>query len=142
MLTELCQELNNWFSYPDDRHDGTYTIEHGVIEPLPFLQDGQFYRVIGSTFNDGVHQYPADESGLADETFTGSIWAMAVPPSVIALSKDIDDYNASDAAKAGPYTSESWGGYSYSRSVDSETGGAVSWQRAFSRRLSKWRKIR
>lgn len=140
MLAEICQELNNWFDY-GDRHYGTYTIKHGVIEPLSFLKDGQYYRIIGSTFNDGVYQYPADEAGLADETFTGAIWAMSVPPSVIALEEEIAAFNNSDAAKPSPYTSESWGGYSYSRAVDPSTGSSVSWQKAFSKKLDKWRKI-
>ena len=140
MLTELCQELNNWFDY-GDRHYGTFTIENGVIEPLTFLKDGQYYRIIGSTFNDGVHEYPADDNGLKDETFTGAIWAMAVPQTVLALASEIDAFNGSEAAKITPYTSESFGGYSYSKATDSATGGAITWQRAFAAKLNKWRKL-
>lgn len=139
MLTELCQELNNWFDY-GDRHYGTFTIENGIIEPLTFLQDGQYFRIIGSVFNDGVHQYPIDEFGLKDETFTGAIWAMTVPPAVIALASEIETYATSDAAKISPYTSESFGGYSYSRATDS-SGVTVSWQKAFASKMNKWRRM-
>lgn len=139
MLTELCQELNNWFDY-GDRHYGTYTIENGIIEPLDFVQDGQYYRIIGSVFNDGVHQYPQDEYGLKDETFTGSIWAMAVPPAVIALVSEIESYARSDSAKISPYTSESFGGYSYTRATDA-SGVTVSWQKAFASKINKWRRM-
>ena len=63
MLTELCGVLRNWFE--TDRISGTYTVENGSIA-LPFLQEGQFFRIVGSVFNDGVHQYP--DYGRADET--------------------------------------------------------------------------
>ncbi|MBQ6127096.1 hypothetical protein IJI69_00400 [Candidatus Saccharibacteria bacterium] len=141
MLTELCQELNNWFDW-GDRHYGTYTIENGAIEPLSFLLDGQYYRIIGSVFSDGVHQYGSDEE-LKDETFTGSIWAMAIPAEVIALSSEIEAYIATDAAKPSPYQSESWGGYSYTKaSGSSSSGGSASdWQNVFARKLNKWRRI-
>lgn len=139
MLTELCQELNNWFDY-GDRHYGTYTIENGAIEPLDFLQDGQYFRIIGSVFNDGVYQYPDDE--LTDETFTGSIWAMSVPPAVLALAQEIATYNASDAAKPSPYQSESFGGYSYTKATGASGGGSGSdWQSVFASKLGKWRRL-
>ena len=142
MLNELCLELNNWFDY-GDRHYGTYTIEHGVIEPLTFLQDGQYYRIIGSVFNDGVHQYPGDGEGLADETFTGSIWAMSVPQDVLDMAAQIAEYNASDAAKPSPYISESFGGYSYSKGGGGNSGDATSnsWQSVFAPKLKKWRRM-
>lgn len=143
MLTELCQELNNWFDY-GDRHYGTYTIENGAIEPLDFLQNGQYYRIIGSVFNDGVHNYPDSEEELTDETFTGSIWAMSVPPAVLALAQEIEAYNASDAAKPSPFVSESFGGYSYQKMSGTSGGGtAISsdWQSVFGKKLNKWRRL-
>ena len=72
MLTEICAELRNWFVVPDGVHIGTYTISGGSIAPLDFLQEGQYFRIIGSVFNDGVHQYPA--SDLTDETFHGAVY--------------------------------------------------------------------
>ena len=84
ILTEICAELRNWFVVPDGVHVQTYTISGGSITPLDFLQEGQYFRIIGSVFNDGVHQYPAAD--LTDEVFHGAVWAMALPPSLIALS--------------------------------------------------------
>ena len=66
MLTELCGHLRNWFDR--ERYAGTFTVENGSIA-LPFLREGQYFRILGSTFNDGVHQYPA--YGLTDEAFDG-----------------------------------------------------------------------
>ena len=137
-LTEICAELRNWFVVPNGVHIGTYTISGGSIAPLDFLQEGQYFRIIGSVFNDGVHQYPAAD--LTDEVFHGAVWAMAVPPSLIALSAEIEEYNNSDAGKASPFTSESFGGYAYTKATDAN-GAPISWQKAFASRLSKWRKL-
>ena len=147
MLTELCQELKNWFELK--KYFGTFTIEGGQLTDSSFLQDGQYFRVVGSVFNDGVYQKPADD--LVDESFEGAIWAMAVPPTVIALSEEIDEwrdkYDGIDSVNMGPYSSESFGGYSYSRggSGNSSSGvrgnGAPTWQSMFASELNKWRKI-
>lgn len=134
-LTELCAELHNYFEV--SKHFGTFEISGGQIS-LDFLQNGQYFRIIGSTFNDGVYQYPADD--LTDEEFNGAIWAMAVPPAVVSLSAEIEEFSSSDAAKPSPYVSESFGGYSYTKATGSN-GAPISWQIAFADRLRKWRKL-
>ena len=139
MLTELCGVLRNWFE--TDRISGTYTVENGSIT-LSFLQNGQFFRVVGSVFNDGVHQYP--DYAMADETFDGSIWPMSVPPALLCLGEEIKAWQEKNGnIAASPYTSESFGGYSYSKSTSgSATGaGVVTWQSVFKLRLNQWRKI-
>ena len=138
MLTEICAELRNYFEVPNGRHFGKFTISGGSIAPLDFLQEGQYFRIVGSVFNDGVYQYPA--ASLTDEVFEGAVWAMAVPPTLIALAAEIEAYNESDAGKASPYTSESFGGYSYTKATDSK-GAPIGWQKAFASRLNKWRKL-
>lgn len=142
MLTELCAELKNYFLRDRDAdiHYGEYEISGGSIN-LPFLLAGQYFRIVGSVLNDGVYQYPVAD--LTDETFTGAVWAMAVPPSVVALAAEIDEWNTANAtALASPYTSESFGGYSYTKaSGNSESGGAYSWKDQFASRLSKWRRL-
>ena len=138
MLTEICAEIRNYFEVPNGRHFGTFTISGGSIAPLDFLQEGQYFRIIGSVFNDGVHKY--GEANLTDEKFDGAVWAMAVPPAVVDLSEKIKAYNDSDAGKASPYTSESFGGYSYTKATDA-SGAPISWQKAFASRLAKWRKL-
>lgn len=141
MLDELCAEIRNYFLRGDDDiHAGTYTISGGSIT-LPFLIDGQYFRIVGSVLNDGVYQYPVNS--LNDEVFTGAVWAMAVPPSVIALAAEIDEWNsANESAINSPYSSESFGNYSYTKATgDSESGGAITWQNQFRGRLNKWRKL-
>ena len=138
MLTELLAEIRNYFEVPNGRHFGTFTISGGSIAPLDFLQEGQYFRIVGSIFNDGVYQYPA--TSLTDEVFEGAVWAMAVPPTLIALTSEIKSYNEVDG-KPSAYTSESYpNGYSYTRATDA-SGVPLSWQKAFASRLSKWRKL-
>ncbi len=142
-LTELCAHLRNWFVRSEaDKHYGVFEIKDGTID-LPWLADGQYFRVIGSVFSDGIHQYPA--SFPVDETFGGEIWAMAVPSDVIALSEEIGAWNDKyGAAASSPFNSESFGGYSYTKSGGASVSGStgiVSWQTQFKARLSRWRKL-
>lgn len=138
MLAEICAELRNYFDVPNGRHFGKFEISGGSIAPLDFLQEGQYFRIVGSVFNDGVYQYPA--TSLTDEVFEGAVWAMAVPPTLIALAAEIEEYNKSDAGKSSPYTSESFGGYSYTKATDA-SGAPIGWKKAFASRLNQWRKL-
>lgn len=141
MIDEICTELKNWFVTDGDKHFGTFTISDGQIAPSNFLQQGQYYRVIGSVFNDGVHRYGDDTDKLTAETFKGAVWAMRVPYAVVQLSVEIDNWVKNyGEILASPYTSESFAGYSYSK-VTSASGGTVTWQDNFRSRLNKWRKI-
>lgn len=137
MLETVLQNLNNWFLVPDGVHAGEFTVKGGQLT-LPFLQTGQYFRVVGSVFNDGLHQYPVAD--LTDETFTGSVWALAVPKAVIELAEEIDAWQTKNG-DPGPFTSESFGGYSYSKATNA-SGMAVGWQDVFKSRLNDWRRIR
>lgn len=139
MLEQVLRHLNNWFLV--GIHEGTFTVENGSIT-LPFLLTNQYFRICGSVFNDGLHKYPAAD--LTDETFTGTVWALAVPKAVVALAEDIaawEEKNGEDVVS--PYQSESFGGYSYTkRSAGSDGGTLNGWQDAFRGRLNDWRKIK
>lgn len=139
MLEEVLRHLNNYFVA--EVHSGIYTVEDGSIT-LPFLQNGQYFRILNSVFNEGVYQYPA--SALTEETFEGIIWALAVPKAVVELSEEIQKWQEEYGAKINsPYTSESFGGYSYTKSSSGTTGASInSWQDAFRGRLNQWRKMK
>ncbi len=145
MLTELCQELRNWFTKDENKHFGTFTIEGGQPTDCSFIQDGQYYRIVGSVYNDGVHNQ--SDSDLVDESCEGAIWAMAVPPTVIALSDKIDEWNekygGADSSAMSPFQSESFGGYSYSKASSSGVGGSSTptWKSVFADEMNRWRKI-
>ena len=90
MLNQICEHIHNYFI--QKRFGGTYTISGGRIS-LPLL-DGQRFLVQGSVLNDGMYTYhengikdddDAEAVGLHDETWTGTICALAIPPAVIAL---------------------------------------------------------
>ena len=139
MLEQVLMNIRNWFTVDGGIHSGTFTIKDGGIT-LPFLADGQYFRICGSVFNDGLHKYPATD--LVDEEFSGAIWELAIPPAVVDLANEIGAWQEKNgAAAASPYQSESFGGYSYSKATDSASGGAVTWQSVFKRQLSAWRKI-
>ena len=167
VLTELCQELRNWFDR--NRYYGTFTLGAADQDAIvgiavvgiavagsrrvtskefqaEILQNKQYYRIIGSVFNDGVHRYDTDD--LEPETFTGSVWALAIPKVVIKLAEDIaawrTKYEAADSTAMSPYMSESFGGYSYSKGSaisGTGTGGAASWRTTFASRMNTWRKL-
>lgn len=147
MLTELCQELRNWFEL--DRRSGTFEITGGTIT-APFLVEGQYFRIIGSIFNDGVHKYGDESDTLIDEEFTGKIWCMAIPKAVLQLADDItawrEKYESVDSQAMSPYQSESFGGYSYQKASTSAAAGSAAstptgWKAVFASRLNMWRKI-
>lgn len=138
MLEELMMYLHNWFER--DRLQGQFTVvngelarlDGGTFEPM----QSQYYRICGSVFNDGMHQHP--DYTLVDETFTGEVWLLAVPQSFIALADEIAQWR--EAHPDGEYQSESFGGYTYSRTTNAD-GTSVRWQDAFSRELRHWRKL-
>ena len=145
MLTEQCQELRNWFERK--KFFGTFTIESGQIDlPDGSLQSGQYFRIVGSVFNDGVHKYdPESESQLVDEVFEGAIWSMGVPPAVVDLSERISEWvtKYGDSVSS-PYQSESFGGYSYQKASSGQGNAGSSsptWQSTFASELNRWRKI-
>lgn len=148
MLSDVCKYLNNWFDCA--RLYGTFTIADGTItspDMSELLQTGQYYRIIESVFNDGIHQCDDDE--LYDETFEGSVWILKIPPQVVAISKEIDEWQAkylgADSAALSPFMSESFGGYSYSKGATASgasAGGDWTAVAGFTSRLNEWRKPR
>ena len=136
MLTEILAYLRNYFVV--ETHEDAFEIVGGVL-PLGFLQKGQYFRIIGSIFNDGIYCYTEDLT-LTDEIFTGKVEALAIPPDLLMLADEITAYMQSDEAKPTALTSESFGGYSYTKAADS-SGAAASWQTVFAARLRRWRKV-
>lgn len=140
MLEQILDYIHNYFV--KDVHSGIFKVSDRSLQ-VEFLQEGQYFKVVGSVFNDGIHKYPDDT--LVDEVFTGTVIAMAVPPSVIALSLEIEDWMDKYGSVANsPYQSESFGGYSYTKgSISNGNGGSnmADWRSVFGSRLNHWRKI-
>ena len=137
MLEQILMDINNLFVVHDGMHAGEYSIKGGSVA-LDFLAPGQYFWIKGSVFNDGLHVYPA--SDLTDEDFDGVVIAMAVPRALIALSDEIKAWVDKNGQES-QYTSESFGGYSYSKATNAQ-GLAVGWRDVFRARLNPWRKIK
>ena len=142
MLEQIMDFIHNYFV--KEYHRGVFKIEDGQLKDVDFLQTGQYYKIVGSVFNDKVHQYFSDD--LHDEVFEGQIWAMAVPPTFIALAEEIEKWvDQYGAIVNSPYSSESFGGYSYQKASGTGAKGnalpGTTWQSVFGSRLNHWRKI-
>jgi hypothetical protein len=136
MLEQILRYLHNWFVVPDGGHYGDYQIEDGSID-LPFLVDGQYYRICGSVFNDGLHRY--GDHDLTDEAFAGCIWALAIPHNIVTLADEMTTWESKNAA--GIFQSESFGGYTYTLATGAN-GGAVTVFDHFADKLAPYKKMR
>ena len=156
MLTEICAYLKNWFDIDEyhkklPRLEGTFTISNGTLPDLEdLLIDGQYFYIYGSYFNDGVHEYN-NKLVLKDETFFGLVQSMRIEPDFLKLVADIEaweeKYSGVDSAAMSPFNSESFGGYSYSKSGGGNSegsgsaGNAADPKSVFKSRLNRWRKL-
>lgn len=131
MLEAVLMHLNNWFPAGGGKHAGTFAARHGAL-CAPFLLPGQYYRIRGSVLNDGLHRQ--GDNDLHRETFTGEVWALAIPREVIALSQQIEAWCAQHPES--DLVSERFGDYSYTRA-----GASGGWQSAFAARLAPYRRV-
>ena len=133
MLEQVLLSLRNWFVA--DKRTGRVRIEDGRLVPPAALglKEGQYVRITGSTFNDGLHAWPYN--GLTDEEFVGTVWALAIPRAVVDLANEI--------ARGTTSTPRSWtarthprasAGYSYTR-VGGD-GSPITWATAVQGRVS------
>lgn len=142
LLTNVLQYLKNDFAL--EVVEGTFQIEGGTLI-LESLKEGQYYRIRGSVFNDGVHM----DDTLRDETFTGSVSLLGLPRGFLALFEDIERFTEAQKESGtaySPYSSESFGGYSYTKKQGTSGtggtgGGGYSWRDEFGGRLALYKKI-
>ena len=158
MLYEIKNHIHNFFPVKGAAITGKITIGEWIFDThidatadakdLRYsgaairltLQDGQYYLISGSIFNDGVYQYhKGDTAPLQEETFDGVVVPLAIPKPFLSLVDEISEWQTKNGNQ-GAYQSESFGGYSYSRATNSK-GEAYTWQDAFRARLNPWRKM-
>ena len=139
MLSEICAEIKNYFTYESDKHIGDWVISEGAISPSIEIPT-DYIRIIGSRLNDGVHK--ASEMALVDEEFHGAIWIMSPPSNFLYLVEDIKTWQSANGSVGSiamsPFASESFGEYSYSKNIETPT----TWQEIFAKRLNAYRKVR
>lgn len=147
IIEEVCQNIRNWFIRDDgsDVIEGNFRIAGNTLyynnEVVP--QTG-YFRIKGSRLNDGVYLGGTDHF-TANESFVGEVWFLHLPAAFLALCNDIKTWQtangSADSANMSPYSSESFGGYSYSKGGGTNGATAVTWQAQFRSRLNAWRKI-
>lgn len=143
-LKEICDYIHNYFE--QEVKEGEFTITGGALADSSFILENQYYRIEGSTFNDGIYKHPTTD--LTDETFKGAITLMAVPKDVLKVLADATQWetdNAADLKMANkPFNSESFAGYSYSKGTSTKKDGSTgtySWRDVFGDKLKAYRKI-
>lgn len=153
-ITEICADVRNYFAPPSKKadksyiHEGEFTISGKSVTPLDFIAEGQYFRICGSSMNDGVYcNTTAGLAQLTDETFVGTIWEMSVPRAFLSLCADISAWRTANesttSANMSPFTAESFGGYSYQKGGSGGASGSstVTWQAQFATRLNAWRRL-
>lgn len=138
-LYELLMYLRNFFTGDKWEFFGEEITDNRL--PLPGLENGDYYLIEGSRRNNGIHVY--GDADLRNETYTGIVTEICVPPEVLAILEEINTWQEKNAeAVQSPYQSESFGGYSYTKaSSSSGSGESTSWKTVFAPRLRIWRKI-
>lgn len=144
MLTEVCGYLNNYFDVK--RYSGLIKIEDGVVycdNKQISINEGQHFALLRKNFVTGVYVYGTDT--LDNKEFNGMVWIMDVPSNVLAIVDEIsawqEKYGSLDSANMGPFQSESFGGYTYSKGSSSNGSSSLSWQDAFKSRLGQYKKV-
>lgn len=143
MLEQVLDHIHNYF-YTGAVITDTFTISGGQIQ-IDELQNGQYYHITGSVFNDGIHQYPASEGELTDETFSGTIYPMAVPKTMLNIVNEIEAWvEEYGTVMNSPYQEERVVNvYEYKRATTGRYVGdsQSDWQTIFKKRLNAWRKV-
>lgn len=142
MLTKICAYLKNYFDY--ERHIGTIQIADGVITCNgERIETGQHFALFRDRFVLGVYQ-AGDE--IENKTFDGAIWLMDIPDGVKAADEWAEAWEAENgsAQANGPFQSESFGGYSYSKGTGANggVGSSVFDQAQMKAMLAPYKKIR
>lgn len=154
-LEQVLAHIHNWFTRETLSLTGCEVVggqlPASVAEAVPA---GAWYRIQGSYLNDGLHLRGAEDEGLTDEEFDGTLTVLAVPKALLAVADEISDWvtataDARSKAAASPYQSESFGGYTYSMRSDltegssgaSGSGGLTGWQAAFKSDLNPYRRL-
>ncbi len=134
MIETLMNYCNNYFEI--SAQESSFTVTNGSMEINGALE-GQYVRILGSVFNDGIYKYPL--AGLQDESFTGIVQLLAIPQAFIELAQRIEEWKKLPDNPPTSITSESFGGYSYTKA--SNNGSPVSWKDVFKAEISIYRQI-
>lgn len=145
ILEQVLGSIHNWFVRDSYSVTGCEVADGSLPASVP-ITDGVWYRIQGSYLNDGMHLKGAEDEGLVDETFDGTITTHVIPKALLSVVEEISDWSAKSGETAnGPYQSESFGGYSYTLKGSSTASGtnapSTGWRAVFAGRLNPWRRL-
>ena len=142
-MERILKYLNNYFYSFGKR--GEFEANRNVLNVKDGFYLGQYIKVCGSNFNDGVYRIVGTEDSgicldraLNKETFNGVIFGLKVPKNLQELNFKIESYIESNSNNN--FVSESFGDYSYTRTTG-RNGGLLTWQEAFREELKPYRKM-
>lgn len=145
MLLDLMRETRNFFMRSAET--GEYTAYGNTLSPAPGALPGQYIALTGSVINDGVYRARAggafetedgEDAQFTQETFTGTVYLLAVPASFSALARKIDAWNEENGSGK-EVASESFGAYSVSYAQGAN--GPVRWQEKYAREIATYRRM-
>lgn len=140
-IKEICDYLRNYFL--DDIYEQTFEVVNNTINLDKIsIQEGQFFLIEGSVFNDGIYQYPC--ATLQDEVIKyGAIATLRIPSDIIQIARDSIKWEEENAKTLNsPLQSESFGGYSYTKaSSQISSTGQFTWKDAFIDKLRSYKKL-
>jgi hypothetical protein len=152
----MVEHIRNAFEDSVERDD--FVIVDGEIALSDKCMVGEWIAVTGSILNNGIYKVKSvddeprpkhklgngtdEESPVTDEAFTGAVWRLRLPSSLVKLCEDVRSWMESPAGKPTNITSESVVGF-YSKTVaTSENGAPVGWEGTFKSRISdSWREM-
>jgi hypothetical protein len=145
MLTRICRYLKNWFVVKT--YLGNIAVSEGKIYCNGSeieMQEGQRFALVRTHYVYGAYSY-GDE--IEDYEFEGAVWIMDVPADVLDVAVRMTEWEAAnggvDSQAMSPYQSESFGGYSYAKGLNSKgkVGSSVFDNAEFAAVLSPFKKI-
>ena len=151
MLTEICGYLNNFFVE-------TYYFGHVMVEGnIVFcdgseitIKEGQYFTIVNAKAKSILGTYKQGDELKDRDIKNGAVWLMDIPDNVISLADEIaawmEKYGGVDSVSNSPYNSESFGGYSYTKSSGGSSDGSAdstpAWAKVYGARLAHYRRIR
>ena len=144
MLEQILKEMKNYFYVFKEINN--ISIIDNKINVKGKYKEGQYIRIIGSIFNDGIHKIIKVDNNvielenLTNEDFKGTICSLAIPNEIILLSKEIEEFNSKNSNKPSSYQAESFSNYSYAKATN-KRGMPVTWIDVYFNRLKPYKKM-
>ncbi len=141
-METLMAHLNNYFYKTGER--GEFELIDGRVNVCGRYSVGQYIKIEDSNGVDGVYKVKTIEGNTLtldeplNEVFEGVIYGLAVPTSFVELVGRISEFKSK--YQDTPYTSESFGGYSYSK-AQGRNGKPVSWCDVFDNELRPYKRL-